>query len=110
MVRPADIRSSGPRAKSRPRRASSYLAQLLLVQFLRAHLATDSSRVTGWLRAASDPKLAAALRLINSDPGHNWSLEELASACIPLAECTRFQAAVGHAPKLHEALANVIFT
>ncbi|CDG82593.1 AraC family transcriptional regulator [Janthinobacterium agaricidamnosum] len=60
--------------------ASSQLAQLMLIQVLRAHLATSGPLTAGWLRAVSDKRLAPALRLLHGDPGRAWQLEELAKA------------------------------
>lgn len=59
--------------------ASAQLAQLLFLNILRVHLETSGSS-TGWLRAVTDRRLAPALRLIHGDPGHPWTLEELAKA------------------------------
>ena len=60
--------------------ASAQLAQLMFIQILRAHLATSGPLTAGWLRAVSDKRLAPALRLMHSDPGRSWQLEELANA------------------------------
>jgi AraC-like DNA-binding protein len=61
--------------------ASAQLAQLLFIQILRAHLKTATVMPAGWLRALADPRVASALRLMHSDPGRSWHLEELAKAC-----------------------------
>jgi AraC-like DNA-binding protein len=60
--------------------ASSQLAQLLFIHILRTHLATADTLPTGWLRALSDARLAAALRLMHAAPERAWSLDELAQA------------------------------
>jgi AraC-like DNA-binding protein len=60
--------------------ASAQLAQLLFIQVLRAYLKTSSPLPASWLRALGDPRIAPALRLMHSDPGHSWHLEELARA------------------------------
>jgi AraC-like DNA-binding protein len=60
--------------------ASAQLAQLLFIHVLRTHLATSDALPTGWLRALSDPRLAAALRLMHGQPERAWGLEELARA------------------------------
>ncbi|WP_395852546.1 AraC family transcriptional regulator [Cystobacter fuscus] len=60
--------------------ASELLVQLMLVQTLRAHLATASTLPAGWLRAMGDQRIAPALRLMHREPGHPWRLEELAKA------------------------------
>jgi AraC-like DNA-binding protein len=61
--------------------ASSYLARLIFVQMLRAHLNTPGSPRAGWMRGVSDKRLNRALQLMHSDPGRAWQLKELASAC-----------------------------
>jgi len=60
--------------------ASAQLAQLMFVQILRAHLETSGPLAAGWLRALGDQRIAPALRLMHSDPGRSWQLEELAKA------------------------------
>ena len=60
--------------------ASAQLAQLLFIQILRAHLQKSGRMPAGWLRAVGNPRIAPALRLMHGDPGHAWSLEELAKA------------------------------
>ncbi|WP_040844839.1 helix-turn-helix transcriptional regulator, partial [Nitrospirillum viridazoti] len=49
-------------------------------RILRAHLATGQPLPAGWLRAATDARLAPALRLMHGDPGRAWQLSELAKA------------------------------
>jgi AraC-like DNA-binding protein len=60
--------------------ASAQLAQLMLVQVLRVHLATGGPLDTGLLRAINDPRIAPALRLMHAEPGRAWQLSELAKA------------------------------
>ncbi len=59
---------------------SAQLAQLIFVQILRAHLETSAPLASGWLRALGDPRIAPALRLMHSEPGRAWHLENLAKA------------------------------
>ncbi|TDV37979.1 AraC family transcriptional regulator [Paraburkholderia caballeronis] len=59
---------------------SNQLAQLLFVQTLRAWLDTTDALPCGWLRAATDRRLGAALGLMHDDPGRQWQLHELAKA------------------------------
>ncbi len=80
--------------------ASAQLAQLMFVQILRAHLETSGPLAAGLLRAISDPLIAPALRLMHSDPGHSWQLEELAKAAA-MSRTTfavHFKLAAGVAP------------
>ena len=60
--------------------ASAQLAHLMFIQILRVHLETSGPLPAGWLRAVTDKRLAPALRLMHSDPGRSWRLEELAKA------------------------------
>ena len=53
---------------------------LLFIQLLRAHLAAGGALRAGWLRAATDARLAPALRLIHGEPGRAWRLDQLAQA------------------------------
>jgi AraC-like DNA-binding protein len=80
--------------------ASAQLAQLLFIHVLRTHLATADTLPTGWLRALSDPKLAAALRLMHGEPGRAWGLDELAqaSSMSRTSFAVRFKALAGMTP------------
>lgn len=60
--------------------ASLQLAHLMFIQILRAHFDTAEPLAVGWLRAVTDKRIAAALRLMHGDPGRSWQLEELARA------------------------------
>ena len=55
-----------------------HLAQMLLVQALRAHLAEGSSGSVGWLFALADPQMSLAIQSMHDDPAHPWTLHELA--------------------------------
>ncbi|MGW0893466.1 AraC family transcriptional regulator [Saccharopolyspora sp. NPDC002578] len=54
-----------------------HLAQILLVHMLRSH-AGSSHEPLGWLASVSDDGIGAALRAMHAEPGHRWTLEELA--------------------------------
>ena len=86
----------------RPGRAisSELLAQLLFVQALRAHLGGTGQLPSGWLRAIRDERIAPTLRLMHGDPGHKWTLGELAkaSAMSRTSFATHFKAVAGVAP------------
>jgi AraC-like DNA-binding protein len=60
--------------------ASSQLTQLMLIHILRVYLQTSGSSARGLLRTVRDQRIASALRLMHSDPGHPWHLEDLAKA------------------------------
>jgi AraC-like DNA-binding protein len=83
--------------------ASAQLAQLMFVHILRAHLETPADLASGWLRALGDRRIAPALRMMHSDPGRAWRLEELAQAAA-MSRTTfalHFKAAAGVAPLVY---------
>lgn len=80
--------------------ASAQLAQLMFIQILRAHLAASETLAAGWLRALGDARIAPALRLMHSDPGRQWQLEELAKS-VAMSRTTfalRFKTVAGVPP------------
>ncbi|MFK3737405.1 AraC family transcriptional regulator [Massilia sp. TN1-12] len=61
--------------------ASAQLAQLMLIEILRAHIAEPALLGSGYFKALADRRLAPALRLMHGEPGRAWRLPELAAAC-----------------------------
>jgi AraC-like DNA-binding protein len=55
-----------------------HLAQMLLVQALRAHLAEGLRGGVGWLFALADHQMSVAIYSMHDDPAHPWTLHELA--------------------------------
>ncbi|MGD0189681.1 MAG: AraC family transcriptional regulator [Rhizomicrobium sp.] len=82
------------------RLATAQLAQLMLVQVLRAHLDSACPVAAGWLRVLADPRLAPALRLMHGEPGRTWTLDDLAKAAAMsrTSFAQRFRTAAGVAP------------
>lgn len=79
--------------------AAVSLANMVLVQILRVHLASGVI-APGWLGALSDPKIGAALGYMHADVARRWKIEELASA-VAMSRTTfteRFKALVGLPP------------
>ena len=75
------------------------ILDLLFIQILRAWAAgTDAE--PNWLAGALDPQIGLALSAIHRDPGHGWTVEELARAChlSRSAFAARFVARVGKPP------------
>ena len=73
------------------------LADVLVVQVLRAWLAHDPAARTGWLGALADPDIGRALALVHADPARDWSVAGLARE-LALSRSTfaaRFTALVG---------------
>ena len=58
----------------------SRLADILVVQAVRAHLAQSGEESKGWLRALVDPQIGRALSLIHEKPEDGWTFESLASS------------------------------
>jgi len=76
------------------------LADILVVQAIRAWLEQDADDRTGWLRAVQDPRIGTALDAIHSEPGDDWNLERLAqrAAMSRSAFAARFHELVGEPP------------
>ena len=73
------------------------LADILVIQAIRAWLDTAPEAQTGWLAALRDRQLGRALALIHRQPEHDWSLASLAQAAgmSRSAFAARFSAALG---------------
>ncbi len=76
----------------------SRLAEALLIQVLRAHLAQGDGK--GWVGSLVDTQIARALRLLHKNPEARWTVESLASrvGMSRTAFATRFAALVGEPP------------
>lgn len=76
------------------------LAEILLVQVLRGHVAGQDGAATGWIGAAAEPRIGKALNLIHGDIRHGWRVEELARAVgmSRSAFAAAFKARVGSPP------------
>jgi AraC-like DNA-binding protein len=74
------------------------LLDLLLIAVLRAHFATSDA--PGWYRAAQDPVVGPALRALQEEPAHPWTLAELArrAGVSRAALARRFNDLVGEPP------------
>lgn len=74
------------------------LLEVLLIEAFRS--TAQITNAAGLLRGLADPRLAAAIRRIHEDPGHAWTVAELAGEAA-LSRSTffdRFRRAVGSAP------------
>lgn len=102
---PATLRQLAAEARE-PRPGSAVainrLCDVLLVQLLRAWLASPEAEASGasWLRGLADPRIAHALSLMHGDPTARWTVTTLAAALglsrTPFA--SRFLAVVGETP------------
>jgi AraC-like DNA-binding protein len=76
------------------------LAQMMLVQALRLHLAEGLRGGVGWLFALADEQMRAAMTAMHEDPAHGWTLQELAE-CAGMSRSTfalKFKETVGKSP------------
>jgi AraC-like DNA-binding protein len=65
---------------SRPGRRAllAKLAEALFIETLRRYMAQLRQEATGWLAAARDPAVGAALASMHREPGRAWTVAELA--------------------------------
>lgn len=80
--------------------APTDIPQLLLREVLKLHLANAPATDTGWLAALRDPVVAPALAAIHGDPGHKWTLADLAREATVSSTVLdeRFRSVLGLAP------------
>ena len=56
------------------------LAEVLFIQVLRTHIASEPQRKNGWLRAIFDPQIGTALSAVHNSVNTPWTVESLAEA------------------------------
>ena len=76
------------------------LAEVLFIQVLRAHIASEPERNKGWLRAVFDPQMGTALSAIHNRLNTAWTVESLAEAAgmSRSAFAARFKELLGQTP------------
>jgi AraC-like DNA-binding protein len=74
------LQEAAPPTNNSPNPIATRLPELVLIEVLRAHLATAPAVNHGWIAALSDPVLAPALALLHNTPTHRWTVADLASA------------------------------
>jgi AraC-like DNA-binding protein len=76
------------------------LLDVLLVAVLRAWLADSAADAPAWYRARGDPVVGPALRLLQNNPSHPWTVASLAAAthASRAALARRFTELVGEPP------------
>jgi AraC-like DNA-binding protein len=76
------------------------LAEVLVIQLLRAHIASGPARNKGWLRAVFDPQLGTALSALHDKVNAPWTVESLAEAAgmSRSAFAARFKELLGQTP------------
>jgi AraC-like DNA-binding protein len=80
--------------------ATTRLPELVLIEVLRAHLASAPAADRGWLAALGDPVLAPALSLLHGEPERKWTVAELASGAAVSRSLLdeRFRRVLGRSP------------
>ncbi|MDM4761714.1 AraC family transcriptional regulator [Galbitalea sp. SE-J8] len=76
------------------------LLDLLLIAALRAWFSRPESSAPGWYVAQGDPIIGPALAMMQSDPAHPWTIEELARRALVsrAAFARRFTGLAGEPP------------
>ena len=76
------------------------LLDLLLIAVLRAWFARPDAQAPGWYLAHGDPVVGPALRLLQNNPAHPWTVASLAreAGVSRAALARRFNALVGEPP------------
>lgn len=89
----AEVRPGGEAIATR-------LADVLVVQAVRAWLDRDPAARRGWLGALADPQVGRVLAAVHADPGSAWTLDRLAreAAMSRTAFAARFTDLVGEPP------------
>jgi AraC-like DNA-binding protein len=79
---------------------AQHLAHMMLLQALRLHLSDASHGRVGWLFALADKQMGAAITALHQEPGHRWTLQELAER-VGMSRSTfaqKFKDTVGESP------------
>ncbi len=76
------------------------LADLLLIQALRAHIDSNDGTRTGWMHALADPQIGAALNAMHSRIDYSWTVAGLAAEAgmSRSAFALRFKELMGESP------------
>jgi len=76
------------------------LADILLVQAIRAHLAVAGPAATNWLAGIADPRVGRAMRSFHADVAGDWTVASLAlaSGMSRSSFAERFRSRVGLSP------------
>ena len=77
-----------------------HLAQMMLIQAIRAYLAEGPAGGVGWLFALTDPTIGASINALHQDPSYPWTVQTLADRA-GLSRSTfalKFKETVGSSP------------
>ncbi|MFC7939083.1 cupin domain-containing protein, partial [Streptomyces sp. NPDC057387] len=87
------------------------LLDLLVIAALRAWFAGPSADAPAWYRALGDPVVGRALRLLQDDPAHPWTVASLAAETgVSRAALARRGAARGGAPPQGDHTPRLVYT
>jgi AraC-like DNA-binding protein len=88
------------RAQPGAEAVATRLSDILVVQAIRSWLEHDPTARDGWLLALHDDRVGRALEAMHTEPGRDWSLEQLARTATMSrsAFSARFTGLVGEAP------------
>jgi AraC-like DNA-binding protein len=89
----AEVRQLRPGGEA----VTTRLADVLVIQAIRAWIEADPAARTGWLGALQDPQIGQAIVAVHRDPGHPWTVASLAreAAMSRSAFAARFTQLVG---------------
>lgn len=79
---------------------STRISTLLLSEVIRIHLSSAPAADHGWFAALRDPVLNPALARLHGEPGHKWTVGELAARCAVSRSLldARFREVLGRSP------------
>lgn len=81
------------------------MLDVLVIDGLRAWFDRPDSQPPGWYAASADPVVGQALQLVHEQPGHPWTIADLARSCgvSRAALARRFSLMVGEPPMSYVA-------
>ncbi|WP_309083714.1 AraC family transcriptional regulator [Chelativorans sp.] len=82
------------------------LADVVAASIVRGWVECGCGDSTGWIEALRDPQLSRVIAALHRDPGHNWTVAEMAAemGCSRSVFAERFAAATGTTPLRYLAM------
>ena len=56
------------------------LLELFCVEAIRAYQRSNAGEQPGWFKGLADPKISQAIRQVHASPGHDWTVDALATS------------------------------
>ncbi|MEL6961753.1 MAG: AraC family transcriptional regulator [Pseudomonadota bacterium] len=77
--------------------AIARLLELFCAAAIRRYMIDDGRQIPGWFRGLDDHRICKAIALVHGDPGHNWTVTDLAQyiGLSPSRFAARFREGVG---------------